>query len=583
MAGYGRTTRLRDILGDERSRAEIDRLVPGIAENVAAYAAALDLPVSVTLEHGGWIDPDRLSVFWAALARIEVDQAPEPPAIEPDPAYEDDLVTRGSAVVTAPASGRAFETAEIVLHGPSHGNPFVDVELTALFELGDVEVRVGGFYDGDGRYVLRFLPQSAGDWTWRTSATARSLDGLSGTLRIGPGDGSGLIRVAETFHFADANGRPFVPIGTTAYAWTHQSAQLQRQTLDTLASGPFTKVRMCVFPKSFDYNHDEPTLFPFERGADGWDLTRFDPAFFQHLEEQIAALLELGIQADLILFHPYDRWGFAEMGSAADDRYVSYVVRRLAALPNVWWSLANEYDFVWSKKSEDWHRLAGIVVREDHVGHLLSIHNGAAFFDNSADWVTHASLQKVDPYRTTENVTGWRSQWGKPVVVDETGYEGDIDWTWGNLSAVEMVRRFWEAATRGGYATHGETYWNEQEELWWSKGGQLRGDSPARIAFLSSMIQESPSGRLDPLPAGEYPVGGVAGEYEVHYFGVHQPRFFTVHAPAGRRVEIDVIDTWAMTVERFGDTHEGSVLVRLPGRPSMAIRTRTVTPGPCSD
>ncbi len=38
---------------------------------------------------------------------------------------------------------------------------------------------------------------------------------------------------------------------------------------------------------------------------------------------------DLGIEADLILFHAYDRWGFSDMGRAADDRYVRY--RRRAA------------------------------------------------------------------------------------------------------------------------------------------------------------------------------------------------------------------------------------------------------------
>src|SRR5262249_53510248 len=34
------------------------------------------------------------------------------------------------------------------------------------------------------------------------------------------------------------------------------------------------------------------------------------------------------------------------MPAAVDDRYVRYLVARLAAHRNVWWSLANEYDFM---------------------------------------------------------------------------------------------------------------------------------------------------------------------------------------------------------------------------------------------
>ncbi len=36
--------------------------------------------------------------------------------------------------------------------------------------------------------------------------------------------------------------------------------------------------------------------------------------FFSNiLRARIAALRDLGIEADIILFHPYDRWGYATM------------------------------------------------------------------------------------------------------------------------------------------------------------------------------------------------------------------------------------------------------------------------------
>ena len=39
--------------------------------------------------------------------------------------------------------------------------------------------------------------------------------------------------------------------------------QLERQTLETLAGCRFTKLRMCVFPKSYQYNTNEPQHYPF--------------------------------------------------------------------------------------------------------------------------------------------------------------------------------------------------------------------------------------------------------------------------------------------------------------------------------
>jgi hypothetical protein len=345
-----------------------------------------------------------------------------------------------------------------------------------------------------------------------------------------------------------------------------------------LAASPFNKLRMCVFPKSYLYNENEPALHAFERRDDGtFDFTRFDPEFFRHLERRVTDLGHLGIEADVILFHPYDRWGYAEMPPSADDRYLRYVVARLAAYAHVWWSLANEYDLMWDKELDDWHRFGTLVRRHDPHGHLIGVHQCIEFYDNSEPWVTHSSMQRVDHYRTAENTTEWREQWGKPVVVDECAYEGDIDMTWGNISGEEMTRRFWEGAVRGGYVGHGETYADPDDELWWSKGGRLHGTSPARIAFLRAILEDAP-GPLEPLPEMMrlgYPTAGTAGEYVLQYLTFFQPRWRTFEFPVGEPYRFEVIDTWNMTIEDAG-VQSGACRVELPGRPYMAIRITRV-------
>lgn len=261
------------------------------------------------------------------------------------------------------------------------------------------------------------------------------------------------------------------------------------------------------------------------------------------------------------------------MAPLDDKRYTRDVTRRLAAFPNVWWALANEYDLMWGKSLEDWEQIADIVRSNDPYRHLISIHNCLEFYDNSRSWITHCSMQQTDVYRTSENVTEWREKWNKPVVVDECAYEGDIDQGWGNITGQELTRRAWEGALRGGYVGHGETYLNDREELWWSKGGELIGTSPARLAFLAQIISEAPEQGVDPL-SGDWdaPWGGNDDRYRVVDFGFNQPRMRTIHAPAGRKYAVDVIDTWAMTVDRLPGKYGDIFTVSLPGRQYMAIR-----------
>lgn len=47
--------------------------------------------------------------------------------------------------------------------------------------------------------------------------------------------------------------------------------------------------------------------------GNNWDFYRFNIAHFRHIENCIMKLQEMGIEADLIVIHPYDRWGFSQM------------------------------------------------------------------------------------------------------------------------------------------------------------------------------------------------------------------------------------------------------------------------------
>lgn len=571
-----RRTRVGDLLADPQGEAALRAafpqlfFAPEIPENVRTVL------VGQILDYAQLPDA-AVSEFLAQISSVEFPDRVEPPALMPDPAYESSQVPRASARVlsnTTVEYGRAYD---LILDGPSHGNPFVDVGLWADFtHAAGGTVRVGGFYDDDGRYVVRFLAPRPGSWRYVTGSTARSLSQVAGVVDVLESERPGPVSVVGE-HFAYADGSAYVPVGTTLYAWTHQTREREEETLRTLAGGPFTKVRMCVFPKHYDFNIDEPVRHPFPQAADGrWDTTRFDVHFFRHLESRIADLDALGIQADVILFHPYDRWGYADLGKAADDRYTTYLTRRLAGLPNVWWSLANEYDLMATKRDDDWTRLGLLVEREDHVGHPLSIHNGPSMWNFSDAWVTHCSIQKVGPESPIPQIEKWRATWYKPLVLDEIGYEGDIDHEWGSLSAQELVHRAWQVAVRGAYMTHGETYLNPEMRLWWAAGGQLVGQSPERLAFLASLAAESPNGRLEAIPGFSHvKSAGLAGEYEVHYFDYFQPRTFTFAWPEGRAAYVDIIDTWEMTNDCLNEPFIGTFSIELPVKPGVAVRVRS--------
>ncbi|WP_399136620.1 DUF5060 domain-containing protein [Streptomyces sp. NBUA17] len=471
-------------------------------------------------------------------------------------------------------TGTAVErwgTFELTLRGPADGNPYTDVDFGADFRHRHRVVRADGFHDGDGVYRVRFMPDREGGWTYTTRSNVPQLDRVEGAFDCGPPEpgNHGPVRAAGPRTFRYADGSPYLPFGTTCYHWTHdEDEEREELTLRSLAASPFNKVRMCLLPT----RAMTPPRLPFP-GAEGGpprpgrlDTTRFDPAFFAHFERRIRDLRALGVEADVILFHPYDKghWGVDDMSREEDLFLVRHVVARLAAYRNVWWSVANEYDFNTAKTVEDWDRIGQYVQRRDPYQHLRSIHNGTRMYeyersyDFRAAWTTHQSVQHWDARLALR----WLEPVAKPVVFDEIGYEGVLGRRWGNLTGRALLRQFWHGMAAGAFVGHGECYpeRDADDSAWISAGGRLHGESTSRIAFLRELWERSPDDVFV-------------------YFGDRRHRHRDVPLPDGDGPwALDLIDTWNMTVTPLPDrAPRATVRVPLDHRPDLALRIRRAT------
>ena len=236
---------------------------------------------------------------------------------------------------------------------------------------------------------------------------------------------------------------------------------------------------------------------------------------------------------------------------------------------------------------------------------------------------THVSWQSKQLYRVSEMLR----RYGKPVLIDECRYEGNLPEFWGNLSGQDMVRSFWRVTAQGGYCTHGETYLpgtemgdratatGEEDVVWWAKGGRLNGESPARIAFLRQIVSELP-GPLEPLDDGLGKIFGLSdaefgevlrqmpAEASLLYGAItamdqrERDFFFSVEfsysghcgdeaylyykddqccacaelmLPEDGAYRVEVIDTWEMTRETVLRGAKGKVSVNMPGKPYLAV------------
>lgn len=490
-------------------------------------------------------------------------------------------------------------------------NNFSEVNISATFTGKDTTISVQGFYDGNNTFIVRFMPSKIGIWKYTTQSNIAELNNKKGEFECvkAQGNNHGMVKVSDIYNFKYADGKQYFPLGTTAYAWTHMTNDVQEMTFKTLKNSGFNKIRMGVFPKNYDLVKEEPQLYPYlikstKKDSSGkevkiWDFTQFNPVFFQHLEKRIDDLKVLGIEADLIIFHPYDkgRWGFDEMPMEANLQYIKYLTARLSSFRNIWWSMANEYDYVKSKSDADWITLTKAVVKNDPYRHLCSIHGSTGrYFDYWRPEFTHVSIQDEAPVMNYGAAPIVRNIYNKPTIFDEVGYEGNLKHRWGRYSGEEMNHLIWMGLIGGTYVTHGESYmFNDlRDTIFWAKGGELKGTSWKRISFIRNILEaaNAPIEQADISRDSKIATTG-KGVYFI-YFGKEINEKWLFNLPnknanfekpkKGNRYKVEVIDTWDMTIKEVptvfevGDVNDYRLYdkdlkqVRLLLKPYIALR-----------
>eukprot|EP01084_Bolivina_argentea_P251604 422046_1 len=442
------------------------------------------------------------------------------------------------------SSVEKWDQFELQLNGPSSGNPFIDNKLFADFTNTNDEktFHVRGFYDGNGIYKTRFMPDKIGVWSYVTFSNVKSMNNISDKFNVTKvsGNNYGPIVVdksnKKSFIYLET-GEEFFQTGTTSYAWIHE--RTYNQTLKTIEyisnNNIFNKIRMTVFPKWYEYTHDEPVYYPYIGiSPNSWgNFDKFNIDYWHHLDYCLQTMLSAGnIIADIILFHPYDQghWGFDCMGciyptnyshcrkdpdiynTSNDLFYLRYIIARIASYRHVWYSMANEFDHISCKQKgiinqtngpnpadtfPIWDQYFETLMSEDPYGNDYkekSIHNGKIIYNYSQPWTTHLSVQGFSdvPYIWWQNLFNI----SKPVILDEEGYEGNISTGWGSMTSAQETDRFWMGNSNSNFVGHSECVLPNNTNngdgtsiMWWNLGNKLRGESYKKIEWFGNYMR----------------------------------------------------------------------------------------------
>lgn len=136
---------------------------------------------------------------------------------------------------------------ELVFQGEKPDGSETLADIKAVFTNGNSSQSVKGFYDGNGTYKVHFLPREAGVYSWKVTGAVEA----EGQEECTASTQHGMVHT-QGYHFVYENGDSYIPFGTTVYALIHQDDALEKETLQTLHTSPFNKIRFCVFPKSYE-------------------------------------------------------------------------------------------------------------------------------------------------------------------------------------------------------------------------------------------------------------------------------------------------------------------------------------------
>eukprot|EP01084_Bolivina_argentea_P177714 307324_1 len=425
-----------------------------------------------------------------------------------------------------------WDQFEMLLNGPSSGNPFIDTELSATFSLNKEQFIINGFYDGNGQYKIRFMPNAIGTWSFVTKSNVAQLNKVNGTFKsISPSTdnyGPAFVNPKTNKSFIFANGNEYFPTGTTAYGWIMRNEKIMNQTLKTLQqtydNNIFNKLRMAIFPLTYSYTKDNPIYYPYVgTSPNQWDYNRFNVSFWKMLDWSLQQIFKIGngkFIADIILFHPYDhgKYGFDCLGCpisnysacskdannyniSNDIFYLKYVVARLASYRHVWWAMANEFDLNPCKNIAIpqsftiWDELFKALISFDPYNKEKSIHqcNPKNQYNYSRNWVTHFGIQGYEDTPRDTLMKKYNVQ--KPVILDEVHYEGNST---EKYTGGVIADRFWMGNANGNYVGHSEAFLpnntddgSKTASMWWSYGEKLIGVSPDMIGFFYQYMTDT--------------------------------------------------------------------------------------------
>ncbi len=336
-----------------------------------------------------------------------------------------------------------------------HDDPFaVNVLATMEHESGEKIENIPGFYNGDGKWVIRFSPTKLGVWRGKTTSGDPKLC----CVELGPVEcvenensevhGKLQIDPEHPQRFTWEDGDPFVILGFECdwlFSYHQEKPEDCRKHVQLIKDRGFNYIIMNIYahkgfsqPESKGPGDTIPgtvyapsRMYVFGGTNDEPDHTKLNIDFFKDYDQMMAILHEKGIVAHLMIQVQNKRVRWPERLSAEDDLYWKYVVARYQAFGNIVWDIGKEsYNLLRETEGHEYTINRINLIRDmDAYDHLVTVHDSEAGStgryseaDAVSDFVSdQIHLKDVDRYNR-EAISKLRIL-PKPYLNIEYGYE----------------------------------------------------------------------------------------------------------------------------------------------------------------
>ena len=315
----------------------------------------------------------------------------------------------------------------------AHPNPYLTLPLYAEVKSPRFKTfLLHAFQESGNRFVIRFSPTEAGDWTWRLTSGLKRLDGQTGAVTAADSGRNGFVQPANIHHWSfPEKFKGHLWMGDNLERFAYMDRKLLEAVVDKRASQKFNHLRGLVFS-----NDAAEQRQPF-KSADEPNLE-----FFRELDQRMSYITGLNMVVDLVLGARQNQLANLFPTWQQRERYTRYIISRYSAF-DVTWQMVQEFE-EYKAGRELVKELGNVLKQHDPYNHPRTTHTMATSAAvNDDGWMTHLL------YNSPDHAVGAieHQLYLRPQVNATFANEDQVD-------AETFRRRLWNAAMSGQYPTY---------------------------------------------------------------------------------------------------------------------------------